>query len=235
MDIEERIMAAIPDQHEYLVGFASLKNFIDRKYGAFHYGIVIGKKMEDEIINSIRSGPNHEYYTLYTNTNRALSATMKRIADELQALNISCLLVEPTSDNEQKEDTTPYTILACDFSHKMVATRAGLGWIGKTDLLITERFGPRVRLTTMLTDHQLRSQHSPITESRCGTCRVCVKHCPAHAATGELWNIHVHRNEFYDAEKCRQTCKELAKKRLDIDLTLCGICVSVCPVGQESS
>ena len=37
-----------------------------------------------------------------------------------------------------------------DISHKMVATRAGLGWIGKADLFISSRFGPRLRLVSIL-------------------------------------------------------------------------------------
>ncbi|OFY64528.1 MAG: hypothetical protein A2V64_08625 [Bacteroidetes bacterium RBG_13_43_22] len=40
--------------------------------------------------------------------------------------------------------------LTVDISHKMVATRAGLGWIGKSDLLISREFGPRLRLVSML-------------------------------------------------------------------------------------
>ena len=38
------------------------------------------------------------------------------------------------------------------FSFKYAAVNAGLGWIGKNDVLITEKYGPRVRLSAVLVD-----------------------------------------------------------------------------------
>ena len=37
------------------------------------------------------------------------------------------------------------------FASKTAATRAGLGWIGKTALLVTPEWGPAVRLGTVFT------------------------------------------------------------------------------------
>lgn len=37
-------------------------------------------------------------------------------------------------------------------AHKTVATRAGLGWIGKNCLLVTEKYGCAVRLSSLLTN-----------------------------------------------------------------------------------
>ena len=37
--------------------------------------------------------------------------------------------------------------LVAPISYKYVAVQAGLGWIGKNDLLITKQYGPRVRLS----------------------------------------------------------------------------------------
>jgi epoxyqueuosine reductase QueG len=44
---------------------------------------------------------------------------------------------------------------ASDLPHKTVATRAGLGWVGKSALLISDRFGAALRLTSVLTDAPL--------------------------------------------------------------------------------
>lgn len=123
--------------------------------------------------------------------------------------------------------------LSADFSHKMAATRAGLGWIGKTDLFISERFGPRLRLATVLTDSPLAASAVPVTESKCGNCTVCVDACPAGAANGRSWDVHTSRDDFYNAFLCRETCRAVTKKRVGVDASLCGICVSVCPVGKR--
>jgi epoxyqueuosine reductase len=45
--------------------------------------------------------------------------------------------------------------LACTFQHKTVATMAGMGWIGKSALLVTEEYGPNLRINTILTDAML--------------------------------------------------------------------------------
>jgi epoxyqueuosine reductase QueG len=47
-------------------------------------------------------------------------------------------------------------------SHKMVATRAGLGWIGKTDLFVSNKYGPRVRLASIRIDAPVSSINKPI-------------------------------------------------------------------------
>ena len=64
-------------------------------------------------------------------------------------------------------------------SHKAVAKAAGLGWIGRSTLLITPKFGPRICLVTLLTDMPLAHDH-PM-EDKCGTCRRCIEACPAGA------------------------------------------------------
>ena len=37
-----------------------------------------------------------------------------------------------------------------------------------------------------------------------------------------------------DAFKCRDACRKLSLERLDKKVSLCGICVSVCPQGKRS-
>ena len=44
--------------------------------------------------------------------------------------------------------------LEAPFSFKFAAVNAGLGWIGKNDVVITEKYGPRVRLSAILINEQ---------------------------------------------------------------------------------
>ena len=57
--------------------------------------------------------------------------------------------------------------LGAELPHKTVATRAGIGWIGKCALLVTEKYGSAIRLTTVLTDMDLETDQ-PINGSKCG-------------------------------------------------------------------
>ena len=57
--------------------------------------------------------------------------------------------------------------------HSGIATRAELGWIGKNCLLVTEKFGPAIRLSSLLTQVPLFCEE-PVNRSHCGACRICV-------------------------------------------------------------
>jgi epoxyqueuosine reductase len=218
----------------FIVGTADLNGLIGHKFGDYQYGISIGKKLDDKIIDPIVNGPTIEYYDYYNRINIELAEKAMEIKNELQKININSLIIKPTVSTNSEEFKVHLKNLTVDISHKMVATRAGLGWIGKTDLFISTRFGPRVRLVSILTGKKPDNDFTPINESRCGKCNICVEKCPAHAATGELWNINVHRDSFFDAHKCREKCGQLARERLNVDKRICGICVSVCPVGTKN-
>ena len=141
--------------------------------------------------------------------------------------------MEPTRSDAELEDNYLQT-LRVNFSHKMAATRAGLGWIGKTDLLVSHAFGPRVRLAAMLLDYPGFSAGTPETESRCGACDLCVQACPAQAAQGLPWRAGVDRDEFFNAFKCREKCRELSLKNLGEAISLCGRCIAVCQHSASS-
>jgi len=70
--------------------------------------------------------------------------------------------------------------LVAIFSYKHAAVAAGLGCIGRNGLLITDAFGPRVRLAALLTDAPL--EPTPATgKKNCNDCQACIRACPAKA------------------------------------------------------
>ena len=117
------------------------------------------------------------------------------------------------------------------FSFKYAAVNAGLGWIGKNDVLITEEYGPRVRLSAVLIDYPFEYGNK-IIESRCGSCRKCVDICPHQALKGTNWDINTHRNEIIDYHLCnrkRSTYIESHGRK-----NACGLCMIVCPFGMKN-
>jgi epoxyqueuosine reductase len=204
---------------------------IDKQFGNFKYGISIGKRLDDKIVDGIFSGPTIEYYSHYRQTNKELELLTQRISDDLKRIGIETLCIEPTVTT-QELDTIYSKDLKTRLSHKMVATRAGLGWIGKSDLLISNAFGPRLRLASILTNTLLKSNAAPVEKSLCGNCKICMNRCPASAISGKVWDTSVERDEFFDPFKCRQTCKEFGEKYLKMNVRVCGICVAVCPWGN---
>ena len=66
-------------------------------------------------------------------------------------------------------------------SHKLVATEAGLGHMGKNRLLIHPRFGNFVVLDTILIDHEVTRYDQPLDYNPCLDCNLCVSVCPVGA------------------------------------------------------
>lgn len=113
-------------------------------------------------------------------------------------------------------------------SHKLVARAAGLGWIGKSGLFLTPQDGPRVRLTTILTDANLAVGQSG--NNKCGSCTICINACPA----GAISEINIIEMPQIDVNKCHKYQEERKKSwNIKIDRCICGLCQAVCPWGQK--
>lgn len=70
--------------------------------------------------------------------------------------------------------------LIAELSLRHIAYEAGLGSIGKNNLLVTRQFGPRVRFVSILTDAELAPAR-PGDQNLCSECDLCVEACPTGA------------------------------------------------------
>jgi epoxyqueuosine reductase QueG len=224
----------LDEKGEYLYGYADLSGLLETRWVTTTHALVIAKRLDDKIVDGIieNEGPTEEYLDLYLETNQHLDELAAGIVKDLEKEGIKAVFVKASAPNEELGLDFPNT-LRSDFSHKMAATRAGLGWIGKTDLLVTHKYGPRVRFVTILADRPLGAPGTPIDQGHCGDCMVCVSECPAKTSTGESWTINLDRDQFYDAFKCRDHCQSITKEKTGKDRTICGICVAVCPFGRK--
>jgi epoxyqueuosine reductase QueG len=232
--IDEVVRRHLIPAEEYIYGFSDLTGLLQKKFMGYNFGISIGRKLDSGIVDKVIYGPTPEYYSHYKQINKDLAILTQRISADLNKTGIETLNIDPTVSTTELEVKYLKT-LRTDLSHKMVATRAGLGWIGKTDLFISRVFGPRVRLVSILLKTPLQSKSKPVDISRCGSCNICVDACPVKAANGKLWDITIDRNEFFDPWKCRVQCAEFGRSALGMDARLCGICVAACPVGQNKN
>lgn len=229
--IDNYITQALSDHSKYLVGFADMTGLLNEKYSGYNYAISLARHLDNEIIDSINKGPNRPYFNHYNEVNQELSEAVLKISSKLTEDGFDNIPISPTVTDDLLTDNF-HTTLRMAFSHKMAATRAGIGWIGKTDLLVTKEYGPRVRLASILLKKRITEPNAPIEESMCGDCDVCTINCPAQTATGDLWNIHTDRDTFYNAFTCMEKCRELSLNNLNEHISLCGICVSICPKGR---
>ena len=232
--LEKIVIDHLFPAENYIWGFANLTGLLQNKFKGFDFGISIGQKLDSLIVDKVVNGPTPEYYLHYKKANQDLAILTKQISEDLNKNDIETLNIDPTVSTSEL-DTVYFKTLRTDLSHKMVATRAGLGWIGKTDLFISKKFGPRLRLVSILLKTPVKSKSKPFDISHCGNCNICVEICPAKAANGKLWDITVEREEFFDPWKCRNQCAEFGRTKLGINARICGICVAACPIGRKKS
>jgi epoxyqueuosine reductase QueG len=207
-----------------IVGVGLLEGLVPYPWDELVYGVSIGVRLSETIVDELVVGPTKAYAYHYH--------AMNRFLDDLAILTMNLLQENgyrafpiPTSQ------TVNLKLHEGHLSHKMVATRAGLGWIGKSALLITPEFGPRLRLTSVLTDAPLQAG-KPVVESSCESCQECMKACPVEAIRGETWSRKSERANLLDVDRCAM---KIDVGKTEVGAPVCGVCVQVCPKGKKKS
>jgi len=108
--------------------------------------------------------------------------------------------------------------------------KAGIGEIGRIGILITEKYGPRVRLGLVTTDLPLSTDSPKIfgVQDFCQKCQKCAINCPAQAIP------HGNKTEENGAIKWvinREACYQFWRKAG----TDCAMCIYVCPYSKPNN
>ena len=172
--------------------------------------VVLGVRLSQAILSEIEQAPTRLYFHHYRTVNAFLDQSALKVCNHIQNKGFFALPI-PASQIVDWEKQTAH------LSHKKLGVLAGLGWIGRNNLLVNRKFGSQFRLTTVLTDMPL-APDKPVKEN-CGSCRLCVVACPAGA-------IHELPDDF-GHQGCFAKLKEFQKQRL-VDQYICGVCVSAC-------
>lgn len=119
------------------------------------------------------------------------------------------------------------------FSHRHAAVLAGLGEIGLNNLLITSKYGPRVRLNSVITKAELMSD--PLVEEQLcpgvEACGICLKAKSCFGAIEE-WNLGGKRMPVAKFMGCQQDlCK---RSNPNGTLPFIRFCWGSCPVGMKT-
>ena len=186
--------------------------------GQFPTAVSMGMQLNDVIVdNHTPTEPRRQslyWHHVYEVVTRALDFLAYDVARWLNDQGFNTLPI-PAS--------VPYDFNKLEgiFSHKLAAHLAGLGWIGKNCMLLTECFGPRVRLVTVMTDAPL--QTGSVLDRPCAKCHACIDACPVKAFTGVEFHPNEGREVRFDVFKCSEYRREHP----------CGLCVSSCPIGKK--
>ena len=107
------------------------------------------------------------------------------------------------------------------FSLKHAAREAGIGVIGRNSLLLTPEYGPRVRLTGVITNAEIEPD-SPSDAEFCKDCeKLCIEACPADALQEPKDSSDYNIDKF-------ACCNSLGSR------ASCRGCLTKCPVGSQN-
>ena len=192
--------------------FASPENLLN----SYKYGVSIGVNLEQ--------------YGGYDNSTEdnafaQLEKTAKRLSEYIRSKGFKSKIV-PCDKRIERNGPLHWK---GEISHKAIAKAAGLGWIGKSTLLVTPNFGSRICLITILTNMPLIADQPA--RNRCGDCKKCVESCPLNALVGAKFSDHPDKlEEAIDVLKCGSYISKTWRKG-----ELCYSCLLACPYGKKKT
>lgn len=182
------------------VSFVDISDLPEQATLGFPCAVLFGKSLSKEYIATLQSGGVPKHKEVF-NTEHKMDALAVKVCGLLQAEGYESIA-------KLKTGVLP---------HKTVALRAGLGFIGKNNLLVTPQYGCAVMLGKVLTSAPFALTSTSPRQPQCGDCTLCTQVCPSHALLGKTWDITVVREEIITRKLC----------------SLCLKCMVFCPYTKE--
>ena len=174
------------------------------------FAVSLGKRLVSGALDDLTDGPTPLYFHHYRQVNFFLDRGAFLLASRIQELGFRAVPIPASQVIDWPQQRG-------HLSHKRIGEMAGLGWIGRNNLLVAPGLGSQFRLVTVLTDMPLEAGR-PV-KADCGTCRKCIGSCPALA-------IKESREDF-DHFACYELLKEFRNKGR-VGQYICGLCVKAC-------
>lgn len=198
------------------IGFAKCH---DTPFGGLNNAVSMVFRLSDAVVEQIDGAPTHTYFQHYRTMNAYIDSVGHQLVMYLQQQGYNAAAIPASQSVDGLQGL---------FSHKKAAVRSGIGYIGKSCLFLSRKFGPRVRLGTVFTDAPLDTVCLP-QKSLCGDCNICAEACGAMAIKNVNFCDGMSREDIYDAKACSDYMKDKFKH---IGRgAVCGVCMKVCPKG----
>jgi epoxyqueuosine reductase len=215
-----RLRDALIAEGACLVGFADVSGLQTDLVKGFPFGVCFAQAYDRKVINRLPED------VPFLEMNTCLGHSAKRLYD------VAARFLEGWGYRWRRATSaTPRGELETELPQKTLATLSAFGWIGKSSLLVTPQYGPRVRIGAILTDCPLEVA-APVISSQCEGCTACVDACPVGAIRGAPWSQGIPRDNLLDVSAChRYLCRD--KETLGRRQT-CGFCLKACPIGRRA-
>jgi epoxyqueuosine reductase QueG len=192
--------------------FVDISHLPKEQNKGFPIAILVGIVLSRDYLKKVASVPDYVEQMKKNNTIKSDEFHLTELKTDRIADNIEAYITSAGFNAySQSEDNILKTVYynkeqrSTPLPHKTVAVYAGMGWIGKHNLLVTPEYGSAISMCTVLTDAPLNSAfHQPL-ESICGDCVVCQNICKPNAIKGKIWECGMSRDEIVDVFLCT-TC-----------------------------
>ncbi|MDD5005113.1 MAG: hypothetical protein PHS93_01240 [Candidatus Omnitrophica bacterium] len=182
--------------------------------GDLDRAICIGVRLAKQVFKDIEDAPTKLYFHHYRMANLFLDQLAFMVANRIQRHDALALPIAASQIVDWQKQTA-------HVSHKKIGVLAGLGWIGRNNLLVNPEFGSQLRLVTVFTNLKIKAD-KPL-DRDCKDCYDCLKVCPAHA-------IQKKKEDFKYLD-CSEQLKEFQKANI-VGQYVCGVCVKACNGGK---
>lgn len=214
---ERSIRKLFSEYPEVIYGFTDIaySSYADTYKSALVFAAPYGKQL------TLETYSEENFEKGIQDARKTVESVLTRLKKILNEQKVK-FFIPPLAQNSEIDLTAP-------FSFKFAAVNAGLGWIGKNDVVITTKYGPRVRLSAVLIDSPF-VYGDRITASNCPeNCRKCVDACPHKALRDVRWNIGSLRDDIIDYRLCNE--KRSLYVKTHGRKHACGLCMAACPFG----
>ena len=178
--------------------------------------LIFAVPLNPGLVRSNRAKPTNDFLIEFNRANRLIHQIERSICDGLLTSGILALSLRDFA--QARKAIVPL---------KRLALKAGIGWMGKSTLIVTAEYGPAIRLGGVAIAQELVPDRET-RESRCGTCLICSSSCPGGCIRGVEWNEALEPKDLLDIERCKETNGRLTEDALGIEATMCSTCMSVC-------
>lgn len=220
MEFQEEIKKYILELGVTDVGFARVEDFDNKEMKSLISFVV---RLSESILEEIDDEPTHTYFHHYRTVNAFLDNCILKTGLFLQKNGYRYISIG--ASQSINKDGWNYN---GRYSSRKAACMSNLGTIGKNNMFIHRQYGPGVRLGTLFTDAQFKTDRDGNFEKTCNQCDICVKKCPAGALKGNEWILTNEREDIIDVKKCSEYMKREFK--MIGRGAVCGICIKNCPL-----
>lgn len=211
-NFQEILQKEIQQQDADILHFVDISHLPVEQNRSLPNAILFGIVLTRDYLRTVAENPEYVEQMKLEHTEKTDEFNLTEIrtdsiADYLESFIISSGFnaFSQSEDNIAKSGLYNTKRKSTPLPHKTIAGYAGMGWIGKHNLLITPEYGSAISMCSVLTDAPLKSVlHQPET-SKCGDCNICVEICRINAIKGNPWKKGLAREEIVDVFLCN-TC-----------------------------